>query len=116
MQFYEYEFLSVIVSFVHMIFAEVPSRCPPETRKTTQADRHVSCRDDADQLEVCGDTAPGNQKQGMMSLIDRYRFLGGKYYNSYLIMIHLFSNFSCKIEIHKLVFCRVAMLFDGKAD
>lgn len=74
----ENEFLSVIVSFVRMIFAEVPSRCPPQTRKTTQADGHVSCRDDADQLEVCGDAAPGNQKQGIMSVIDRYRFLRGK--------------------------------------
>lgn len=63
-----------------MIFAEVPSRCPPQTRKTTQADGHVSCRDDADQLEVCGDTATGNQKQGIMSVMIqcRYRFLGGK--------------------------------------
>lgn len=78
MQFYEYEFLSVIVSFVRMIFAEVPSRCPPQTRKTTQADGHVGCRDDANQLEVCGDTATGNQKQGIMSVIDRYRFLRGK--------------------------------------
>lgn len=76
----QYKFLSVIVSFVCMTFVEVPSRCPPQTRKTTQADRHVSCRDDADQLEVCGDTAPGNQKQGIMSVIDRYRFLGGKNY------------------------------------
>lgn len=78
LQFYEYELLSVIVSFVRMIFAEVPSRCPPQTCKTTQTDRHVSCRDDADQLEVCGDAAPGNQKQGKMSVIERYRFLGGK--------------------------------------
>lgn len=97
----------MLVSSIHLTFVEVPSRCPPQTRKTTQADGHVSCRDDADQLEVCGDAAPGNQKQGKMSLIDRYRFLGGKIYKSYLIMIHvhLSSNFSCKIEIHKLDFC-----------
>lgn len=38
----------MLVSFIHMIFAEIPSRCSPQTRKTTQADGHVGCRDDAD--------------------------------------------------------------------
>lgn len=76
----------MLVSSIHLTFAEVPSRCPPQTRKTTQADGHVSCRDDADQLEVCGDTAPGNQKQGKMSLIDRYRFWEAKTVNMNLIL------------------------------
>lgn len=82
----EYEFLSVIVSFVRMIFAEVPSRCPPQTRKTTQADRHVSCRDDADQLEVCGDAATGNQKQGIMSVMIGTDFWEAKTVNMNLIL------------------------------
>lgn len=43
-----YELLSMLVSSAHMIFAEIPSRCSPQTCKTTQADGHVGCRDDAD--------------------------------------------------------------------